>query len=154
MWFKSFGLRTLIIGVALVIGLTVGVLGSIGYAIANNYSNENPATAHVFSKNESGQTYGSGSDATSLDTMPDLISAYGVDDTSGYVRKVDLFGELPKNPEEAVAYQRKRDHDREAGIVFYQIPLYAVDGKTVIGVFNISNEEAGATSSKVSPSTK
>ncbi|OPX87832.1 MAG: hypothetical protein A4E53_02330 [Pelotomaculum sp. PtaB.Bin104] len=128
-----FEIRSLIIGIALIAGITVGVFSS-SYAKGNDYSGS------IFPKNASGQTYGSGMDAT-LDTMPDLISACGIDNTFGYVRRSDLFEELPKNPEEAVAIQLKRDREREAGIVVSQIPLYDVDGKTIIGVFNIDNEK-------------
>jgi hypothetical protein len=91
----------------------------------------------IYQKNEKGQTYGSGLDAVSTDTEPDLISAYGVDGTLGYVLSKDLRGlrgDLPKTPEEAVAKQRNAPASRT-------IPLYDVDGKTVIGEFKISKGE-------------
>ena len=128
MLFKSFAIRTLIIGIALVTGIIVGAFGS-GYAIAKNDS----VPAHVFPKNESGMTYGSDLDVTSIDEEPDLISAYGVDGTLGYVLFKDLEGERPKTPQEALEQQSKNKGKVR------QIPLYAVDGKTVIGVFNIGS---------------
>ncbi len=91
----------------------------------------------VYPTNENGQTYGSAADANSLTshgtpgTEPDLIRAVGVDGTSGYVLKKDLDGELPKKPEEALAIQRSRPPGGR------DIPLYDVDGETVIGVFHI-----------------
>lgn len=85
-----------------------------------------------FPKNENGQTYGSSADAISPYTEPDLIIAHGVDGTIGYVMKKDLDGEMPRTPEEALANQRNAPASRT-------IPLYDVDGKTVIGEFKISN---------------
>ncbi|OPX85589.1 MAG: hypothetical protein A4E53_03398 [Pelotomaculum sp. PtaB.Bin104] len=126
MRFRLLGIRTLIIGIALVTGIIAGAFGS-GYAIAKSVS----APVHVFPKNESGMTYGSDLDVTSIDEEPDLILAYGVDGTLGYVLFKDLEGEKPKTPQEALAQQSKN------GDKVRQIPLYAVDGKTVIGVFNI-----------------
>ncbi|MDQ0111961.1 hypothetical protein [Paenibacillus harenae] len=82
-----------------------------------------------YPKNKNGQTYGSSADAT--ETEPELISAIGVDGTAGYVLKKDLDGEQPKTPEEALAIQNSRPPGG------YDIPLYDVDGKTVIGVFHI-----------------
>jgi len=83
-----------------------------------------------FPKNKNGQTYGSASDATSSKTRPDLIQAIGVDGTKGYVLKKDIEGEQPKSPEEAIAIQNSRPPGGR------DIPLYDVDGETVIGVFH------------------
>lgn len=156
MWLKPLGIRTVIIGIALIAVIVVGTLG-IGYAIANNYSNQSLAPTPVFPRNENGQTYGSALDATSLNTEPDLIKAYGVDGTLGYVRSVDLEEGLPKTPQEALAQQRKAVRVRP-------IPLYADDGKTIIGVFNVvtgqgieksaGKENQKATSPEISPSTE
>ena len=87
-----------------------------------------------YPKNNNGQTYGSIADATSPETEPELISAIGVDGTVGYVLKKDLDGELPKSPEEAIAIQNSRSPDGR------DIPLFDVDGKTVIGVFHVGGK--------------
>ncbi|MCV4231242.1 hypothetical protein OHJ21_08695 [Virgibacillus sp. LDC1] len=87
-----------------------------------------------YPKNKNGQTYGSSSDATSPKTEPELISAIGVDGTAGYVLKKDLDGELPKSPEEAIAIQNRRSPDG------HDIPLFDVDGETVIGVFHVGGK--------------
>jgi hypothetical protein len=106
--------------------------------IVTNFASPNNGTAKestvkaIFQNNENGQTYGSGLDATSPDSEPDLIKAYGVDGTIGYVRSKDLIGEMPKTPEEALSKQR-----RMAPGSVHQIPLYDVDGKKVIGVFKV-----------------
>lgn len=121
--------RIVIISVALVAGLAVGMLG-FGPAIANALFDQSLGPVSVYQKNEDGQTYGSALYATSIDTEPDLISAVGEDGTIGYVRSMDLYGVQPKTPEEALDQMRKADS-------VIRIPLYAVDGKTVIGTFKI-----------------
>ena len=66
------------------------------------------------------------------------------DGTEGYVYKSDLDGDLPETPEEAIAYQAAID-EKMAGatpgtpVVMDVIPLYAADGVTVIGEFEIIN---------------
>jgi hypothetical protein len=87
-----------------------------------------------YPKNKYGQTYGSSSDATSPETEPELISAIGVDGTKGYVLKRDIDGEQPKSPEEAIAIQNSRSPGGR------EIPLYDVDGETVIGVFHVGGK--------------
>jgi len=121
--------RIIIICVSVVTGSIVGIIG-FSPAIANSLSNQNEA-APVYQKNENGQTYGSSAYATSIETEPDLILAKGVDGTTGYVRSVDLNGVIPKTPEEAVELMRKRSKGVR------EINLYAVDGKTVIGTFEV-----------------
>jgi len=131
--FKPHGVRIIIIGITLAAGIIVGTL-TFGPAIATNISKQNYTPAPVYPKNESGQTYGSNAFANSPDQEPDLVAAVGVDGTQGYVRSKDLDEEMPKTPEEAVAHNRKLKAER-------LIPLYDVDGKTVIGEFKINNGE-------------
>jgi hypothetical protein len=75
--------------------------------------------------NENGQTYGPNMGNLML-VEPDLISAIGIDGTIGYVKKEDLNGPQPKNPEEAVKLNEAKPRD---------ISLYDVDGETIIGKF-------------------
>lgn len=84
-----------------------------------------------YPKNKNGQTYGSAADATSPETEPELIIAIGVDGTKGYVLKKDIDGEQPKSPVEAIAIQNSRSAGGR------DIPLYDLDGETVIGVFHV-----------------
>ncbi|MNC41611.1 hypothetical protein D3C75_903850 [compost metagenome] len=65
-----------------------------------------------------------------MEEAPDLVSAAGVDGTSGYIKITDMFEESPKTPEEAIKQQEQRI---AAGDRY--IPLYDKDGKTVIGKF-------------------
>jgi len=50
------------------------------------------------------------------------------------VLKKDLDGERPKSPEEALAIQNSRSPGGR------NIPLYDVEGETVIGVFHVGGE--------------
>lgn len=84
--------------------------------------------------NDNGETYGSGLQELISGVAPDLIKAYGSDGTLGYVRSEDLELEEINTPEEAMEYQRKRQHNSER-----IIPLYEVDGETVIGTFKIKS---------------
>ncbi|WP_442600476.1 peptidase M56 BlaR1 [Paenibacillus sp. KN14-4R] len=93
--------------------------------------NQSPIKVHIYPKNENGQTYGSAADATSYETRPDLISAVGVNGTVGYLLRKDIEGEQPKTPAEAIAIQNSKSPGGR------DIPLYDVDGKTVIGNFHI-----------------
>lgn len=124
---KSFGVRTLIIGVALIAGI---IAGTLGFKSATA-SNTKPAP--IYSMNKYSETYGSLGEAISRETEPVLASAYGENGIKGYVRTADLNGPMPKSPQEALAMQNKT---LAAGGV-RKIPLYAVDGKTVIGVFDV-----------------
>lgn len=55
--------------------------------------------------NENGETYGTGFSAITLGKEPDLIAAYGIDGTFGYVRSADFEQEEPTTPEEAISQQ-------------------------------------------------
>ncbi|MGE7828487.1 hypothetical protein [Paenibacillus sp. NPDC093718] len=54
--------------------------------------------------------------------------------TAGYVLKKDLNGEQPKSPQDAIAIQNSRSLGGRA------IPLYDVEGATVIGVFHVGGK--------------
>lgn len=116
---------------ALVAGLGVGALGT-HIAVADSRGNRGQAPAPVYETNESGESYGSGLDAISRATQPDLIRAYGTDLQVGYVRPTDLYGPEPRSLQEADAMYRS-SVGRET-----LIPLYSQDGKTVIGTFRVS----------------
>lgn len=82
--------------------------------------------------NANNETYGSLSDVNTAGEEPDLIAAQGIDGTLGYVRFKDFNGgDMPKTTMEAVARNKIANEDSI-------IPLYAADGRTVIGSFEIS----------------
>lgn len=95
-----------------------------------------------FSKNASGETYGSARDVSPNERNPDLIEAMAANGEIGYVRANDLNGKEPKSIEEALAQNGKRR----------EINVYKSDGKTIIGKFKIGSsisevKDKGETSS-------
>ena len=125
-----------------VVGLAVSVL-VVGYGVSTissaNDSIEITKTIDTirgyFKTNDNGETYGTYIDEGDGEwTEPDLMAVVGLNDVEGYVRKVDLYDEenQPNNPEEAIAYQKKRDEEGPR-----IIPVYEEDGKTVIGEYRI-----------------
>jgi|GEM_PF-2403076 len=91
---------------------------------------QNPALTPLYQTNENGQTYGSALSSSIIgNPQPELISAKSGEGTSGYVKYEDLMGPQPKTPEEAIAMQELGMFEKR------EIPLYAADGKTVIGSF-------------------
>lgn len=130
---KAFIKRVVPVFFVLAVGIVVGIIGSTS---AKAYFSSSADVKSQYQTNEFGETYGSAIYATSIETEPDLIKAYGVDGTIGYVRSADLLGEEPKTPEEALALQSKNAKSGEK-----EIPLYASDGKTVIGKFILSSPQ-------------
>jgi hypothetical protein len=66
----------------------------------------------------------------SPENQPDLVEAIGTNGVTGYVRSSDLQPAAPTSPADAVK--------RQAAAGARSIPLYAVDGTTVIGSFELS----------------
>ncbi|OMF36881.1 hypothetical protein BK133_08145 [Paenibacillus sp. FSL H8-0548] len=123
-------------GIRIIIGLIFAicvVMVAMAFQSKDAKTTTNPSLTKApnYPANENGQTYGSAGDAISSESEPDLISAVGVDGAMGYVLKKDIEGEQPKTPEEALAIQNSRPLGGS------DIPLYDIDGKTVIGVFHI-----------------
>jgi hypothetical protein len=94
--------------------------------------------------NVHGMTYGSLAVAsTHGGKAPDLIAASGLDNTGahvdGYFKHADMPVQAePKNPADAAALMAK-------AVPAKTIPLYAVDGTTVIGTFTFAGRAAAAT---------
>lgn len=103
-----------------------------------------------FLVNNNNQTYGTIRPPQTNDDFvvsgkntPDLIAAVGIDGTEGYVCRIDLDGEQPNNPEEAIEYMEQLNERivemKLTGEKYIRIiPLYAEDGETIIGEFGIS----------------
>jgi hypothetical protein len=132
---KKSGIFT--IGIALAIGLLAGSL-SLG-AISAIADSDNSNVAPNYKVNAHGQTYGTNMASTSVQ-FPDLIQAQGTDGTIGYIKKADLDKDQPQNPQEAVAYMEKMKN----APAYSEIPLYASDGDTVIGKFEVFNSASDA----------
>ncbi len=127
---SSIGLKSTIIGLVFTIGLIVGTI-LFGPAVASTLP-EPTSDSTIYSKNQNGETYGSAADAKSIDAVPDLIRAYGVDGKVGYIRSSDFYQEMPKTPEEALAKQRQMQP-----FSVKKIPLYDVNGVNIIGEFEV-----------------
>ena len=102
-----------------------------------------PSDDEGYAVNTAGQTYGSALFARSREEHPDLISAVGNHGTVGYIYASDLDAGEPITLSEALAQQAKIEELIEecAGediIVFRTIPLYDVDGITILDEYNIS----------------
>lgn len=121
------GRRLLITGVILATGILLGTLTA--ETTIPLFRQSSKAVA-VYPRNENGDTYGSAFHARTNEEKPDLIEAIGEDGVTGYIRKKDLDGDMPKTPEEATALKNKQQVKDPR-----QIPLYEKDGKTVIGTF-------------------
>lgn len=118
-----------ITALGLVAGLAGGVLVA-GVAVAGGADDAPPPGSGVFEKNQRGETFGTVADAKSPDEEPDLIKAEATNGKTGYVRKVELDGQLPKSPSEAVAYSQRQNESRT-------IAVFDSDGVTEIGKFTV-----------------
>lgn len=92
----------------------------------------------TFEKNAAGQTYGLPTEVDGVSLEPDLIRAYATNDRIGYVKNEErkvATGDpsLFKSPEEALHWQASR----AKGPV--SIPVYELDGVTIIGEFVFSD---------------
>lgn len=81
--------------------------------------------------NEQGQTYGRAPFPPGPTQEPDLIKATGENGVEGYVKSSDLSPSV-SSPEEAIAFQKSI-----SATGYRSIPLYELDGKTVIGEFRL-----------------
>jgi len=140
-------------GIALI--TVIMAIAIIGTGSVFAFSNQNIDTAtnntrNGFMVNENDQTYGTIKTPNTLadlivstENTPDLIACVGIDGIQGYCYITDLDGEQPNNPEEALEYMNRLRERRQEMIKTGEqyvriIPLYAEDGKTIIGEFGIS----------------
>ncbi|WP_434510355.1 hypothetical protein [Desulfitobacterium sp. AusDCA] len=130
---KKVRVKKALLGFGFVIVLIAGIFTFDDIpALANIL---HPSVKPIFQINQNGDTYGSLADVNTPGEEPDLVLAKGEDGTEGYLKLKDMWGEQPNNPEEAVAYMKKQEEEKAKGHKY--IPLYASDGKTVIGKFKV-----------------
>lgn len=122
------------VGAGIIVAALIGV--GLAQVTAAGPLNRGQDPQPTYKVNVNGMTYGSGLDATSPSTEPDLIEAIGVGGIHGYVRSADLTPAEPTSPSDAVARQN-------SSVLARVIPLYAVDGVTVIGAFQLTAPEPG-----------
>jgi len=128
-------IKNLLLISTLVVGIIIGtqIMAFASFKLTNVPEYEKPD----FPKNEMGLTYGSAA-FVDFDDMPDLIRALGTNGKEGYIYAVDWNGDEPNTIEEVVIYMDNIRNLNEKGIFVRVIPLYAVDGVTVIGEYEIS----------------
>lgn len=128
--FGRHGRTALFASVALVLGASVGIGIDVlmsGAATPAPHS----VGAGQYQVNANGQTYGSALGAT---TPPVLVRTYADSGAVGYVYFAQLFsasGGDVQTPQEALAWDARANQS-------ISIPVYEVDGTTVIGTFTIS----------------
>ena len=127
---------------AYVLAVAVCTSSLVVFASAMHYRNEGEKPAPTYPLNVNNETYGSSADAISEDTEPDLVLVQLADGALGYVRNEDLTGEVPSNPEEAVAMQIEKENriQGDRGLKMGRtINAYDVNGEIVLGEFIISD---------------
>lgn len=87
--------------------------------------------APAWPTNANGQTYGSLLNSTSSATDPDLAQVIATNGQTGYVYSSQLNPPAPSSPAEALAQQA-------ADTAGEYIPVYAQNGRTVIGQFEVA----------------
>lgn len=87
----------------------------------------------AYEVNDAGLTYGSDYFAESIDECPDLIRAVGINGVEGYVYSDDINWK-PGSLEEVIEYMGTEASD-------YTIPVYAVDGQTIVDYFLIESSD-------------
>lgn len=112
-----------------------GYTSYTGYKSPNNTLSRSTTQADIsmlqteYALNSAGETYGSALSEYTIGYEPDLISAIGTNGASGYVKADDL------NPKYQSLDEVLSLDFENGGTVL--IPLYDVDGETVIGEFEL-----------------
>ncbi|SEB27642.1 hypothetical protein [Paenibacillus sp. 276b] len=90
----------------------------------------------AYPTNEQGQTYGEGPLLPGKTQEPDLINAENENGIEGYIKSSDLESGAT-TPEEALQYQESINAPE-----LRSIPLYKLDGETIIGEFKIGSTQS------------
>jgi hypothetical protein len=132
---------------ALTLTAVVAVMGSgvLGASLPTgpDAAEDRPVAGPTYPTNAAGQTYGTDALADREEDFPDLIAAYATNGKVGYVRNDDLIEVPPASPAEAVARQKWLDARFAPGDVVRVIPVFAKDGSTVVGEFEIVHGSSG-----------
>lgn len=107
-------------------------------AVEQSDRGNDPAAGQPPATNADGLSYGSALDAPSFEEIPDLVLAHGDGGTLGYVLKADLY-DAPTSLEDVLRLPTEVDSNGTVALVepVREIPLYEVDGVTVIGTYTI-----------------
>lgn len=130
----AVGISTMVAGFAIVGGGTAIATGALtnGDQVAIQQLPGTAASpAPAWAVNSNGQTYGSLLNSTSSATDPDLVQVMATNGQTGYVYSKQLNPAAPASPAAAIA----QENANTAGLF---IPVYAQDGTTVIGQFEVA----------------
>ncbi|MEK4365743.1 hypothetical protein MKX68_25210 [Paenibacillus sp. FSL M8-0212] len=124
---ETKSLKLITVGVTCALGIGIGVYGW-GAASADTSPSKDQMEIKI---NDNGQTYGSFiyHDETELD----LVKAFGVDGTEGYIKTSDMNQDLPQTPEEAIQSMNEPKVDK-------YINLYD-SNENIIGKFLLTSSE-------------
>ncbi|MEK4368379.1 hypothetical protein NSQ20_17455 [Paenibacillus sp. FSL K6-1122] len=124
---KTKSLKLITVGVTCALGIGIGVYGW-GAASADTSPSKDQMEIKI---NDNGQTYGSFiyHDETELD----LVKAFGVDGTEGYIKTSDMNQDLPQTPEEAIQSMNEPKFDK-------YINLYD-SNENIIGKFLLTSSD-------------
>jgi hypothetical protein len=128
--------------IILSVSLLLLTVVAFGVAFASTSEPESMALDNVmnYEVNENSQTYGSALEATSLDTLPDLIHTGYINDVPIFIYTTDLLAKLPKTQEQADALMAI--HEVYTDIYDFDLLLnvYLSDGITVVeGVYGTAD---------------
>jgi hypothetical protein len=134
------GISAVVVGFAVAGGgaaIATGALTNGDQVTIHQLLDSSGSTAPTWPKNAHGQTYGSVLNSTSSATDPDLVQVIATNGQTGYVYSSQLNPPAPSSPAAAVAQQTKNTDGQF-------IPVYAQDGTTVIGQFEVAQPGAAA----------
>lgn len=117
--------------------IATGALGNGDGVVIQQLPGMTSSSATHWPTNANGQTYGSIENATSSTTDPDLVQAIATNGQTGYVYSSQLNPPGPSSPAQALAQQAAQTTPR-------YISVYAQDGTTVIGQFEVSEPSSEA----------
>lgn len=127
---------------ALIAGLGIGGWATQALAVTavDEVRGPDPSaqTRPQYKVNSAGESYGSAADASRPQDEPDLIRAVGDNGQLGYVRRTSIAAPTFHSPEAALAWQAG------PGSLDRTVPLFAQDGKRVIGTFTMDGVQPGS----------
>jgi hypothetical protein len=130
----AIGICAAMLGFAAVGGgaaIATGALTSGNQAVIQPASGASAGPSPVYPTNANGQTYGSELSSTSSATDPDLVEVIATNGKTGYAYSSQLNPPAPPSPAAAASQEA-------ANTAGDYIPVYAQDGITVIGEFEVA----------------
>lgn len=114
---RKFSLKAIVLSCALLVAVICGTV----ILVAARSNGNNSVLEYLV--NEYGQTYGSAQYAYSVESLPDLIHAGGVDGVDIYIYAEAILSAMPKTDDEM----------QDGSFLQTVFQLYEVDGSTIVG---------------------